>query len=320
MVKFITFSATKKRIFWLEKLGGLPEPIVKNWEWMELLIDDGRNTLAIEGEFDVRWNLEEILTKPNYADQSVKKVLNFFDSALLAYELAYMQYKENNFEITKSLILHLHSKMFRGTARSFTQNAGEWAKDKRSINKSEVRTVAPDKIEEKIEELIEFINNVEMEPTRKAALFHAFFENIHPFPDGNGRIGRVLLNFILIAHGLPAVAIKGLVEKDRNKYYQTLEKSDEETEAILTGKKSWSDLKVSAFDELENLLERPLAVAMDTVICRKVELLSEPLMPLSEVAEKMNKNIKSFSVACSQKKYISVVRKNVAMSHPMLIE
>jgi Fic family protein len=320
MVKVIPFSTTQRRSYWLEKLGGLPEPMVKNKEWMELLIDDGRNTLAIEGEFDSRWNLEDILTKPNYEDNSAKIILNFFDSALFAYEMAYLQYKENNFEIRKSLILHLHSKMFRGIVRSFSQDAGTWALGERSINKSGVHTVAPHKIEEKIDELLKFINNVKMESTRKAACFHAFFENIHPFPDGNGRMGRVLLNFILIAHGLPAVAIKGLVEKDREKYYQTLEVADQETELILGGKKVWSKIQLSAFEKLENLLERPLAVAMDTVICRKFEMNEHSLIPLPEVAEKLHKNVKSFSVACSQKKYISVVRKNVAMSHSMLIQ
>jgi len=320
MVKVIPFTTTQKRSYWLERLGGLPEPMVKNREWMELLIDDGRNTLAIEGEFDARWNLEEILIKPNYEDNSAKKILNFFDSALFAYEMAYIQYKENRFEIPKSLILHLHSKMFRDIPRSFTQDAGTWAVGKRSINKSGAHTVPPHKIEEKINELIEFINQVDMEPTRKAVCFHAFFETIHPFPDGNGRMGRVLLNFILIAHGLPAVAIKGLVEKDREKYYHTLEVADEETEPVLEGKKAWSKVKLSAFEELENLLERPLAVAMDTVICRKFELEKAPLEPLSKIAKKIGKNLSSFSVACSQKKYISVVRKNVAMSHPILIQ
>ncbi len=320
MTKIIPFSTTKKRINWLERLGGLPEPMVKNREWMELLIDDGRNTLSIEGEFDGRWNLEEILSKPNYEDQSVKKVLNFFDSALLAYEFAYVQYKENKFEIPKNLILHLHSKMFRGISKSFTQKAGEWAKIERSINKSKVHTVTPEKIESKIEELIRFINKVDGNPTRKAAMFHAFFENIHPFSDGNGRIGRVLLNFILIAHGLPAVAIKGVSEKDRNTYYQVLEMADKETELILSGKKLWKNITVSAFEGLENLLEKPLAVAMDTVICRKFELEKAPLMPLSEITKMLDKNLQSFSVACSQKKHISVVRKGIAMSHPALLD
>lgn len=45
-------------------------------------------------------------------------------------------------------------------------------------------------------------------PVAKAAAFHAFFENIHPFQDGNGRTGRLILNYMLQAEGYPPIAIK----------------------------------------------------------------------------------------------------------------
>jgi Fic family protein len=40
------------------------------------------------------------------------------------------------------------------------------------------------------------------------AKFHTYFEATHPFADGNGRTGRVLLNYILVAHGYPNIIIK----------------------------------------------------------------------------------------------------------------
>jgi len=51
------------------------------------------------------------------------------------------------------------------------------------------------------------------------AVVHNQFENIHPFRDGNGRVGRILLNNILIKHGLPPVNIDF---KNRIKYYDSL--------------------------------------------------------------------------------------------------
>jgi Fic family protein len=53
-------------------------------------------------------------------------------------------------------------------------------------------------------------------PVERAALFHILFEAVHPFVDGNGRTGRLLLNFILMRHGYPPVNVKFA---DRRRYY-----------------------------------------------------------------------------------------------------
>jgi len=57
-------------------------------------------------------------------------------------------------------------------------------------------------------------------PLVLAAVVHNQFETIHPFADGNGRVGRLLLNNILIKHGLPPVNID---LKNRGKYYHSLQ-------------------------------------------------------------------------------------------------
>lgn len=53
-----------------------------------------------------------------------------------------------------------------------------------------------------------------------AAVAHNQFENIHPFADGNGRVGRILMNNILLKHRLPPININ---LKNRFEYYETLQ-------------------------------------------------------------------------------------------------
>ncbi|MGH2727981.1 MAG: Fic family protein, partial [Actinomycetota bacterium] len=60
-------------------------------------------------------------------------------------------------------------------------------------------------------------------PIVHAAAHHARFEQIHPFVDGNGRVGRLILNFMLIQSGYPPAVI---LASQRSRYLQTLKIAD----------------------------------------------------------------------------------------------
>jgi len=69
------------------------------------------------------------------------------------------------------------------------------------------------------------LNNIS--PLLISAIFHYPFVTIHPFMDGNGRVGRLLTNFILHSHGYTVTkyaSIEKQHEKDRGKYYSSLRK------------------------------------------------------------------------------------------------
>ncbi len=55
---------------------------------------------------------------------------------------------------------------------------------------------------------------------KRVTVFHLMFESIHPFVDGNGRTGRLLINFDLMNHGYPPIDIKFI---DKNRYYYCLQ-------------------------------------------------------------------------------------------------
>ena len=87
---------------------------------------------------------------------------------------------------------------------------------------SNVKLTAPEKVEEQMKELIRWYgNNIKNLPLLKiSALFHGKFERIHPFEDGNGRVGRFLSNIILLSHNYPPLIIR---KTQRESYIKCLE-------------------------------------------------------------------------------------------------
>src|SRR3989338_2521441 len=72
----------------------------------------------------------------------------------------------------------------------------------------EVHTTPPEKVRDEMTRLIEWFNASKLHPLERAAVFHGRFEKIHPFDDGNGRVGRFLINVILVNNGYPPLIIR----------------------------------------------------------------------------------------------------------------
>ncbi len=89
------------------------------------------------------------------------------------------------------------------------------------ISGAKTQAAEPLLIPEKVQELLEWYQtNTEDDFLTKIALFHLRFESIHPFIDGNGRTGRLLVNLELMKLGYPPVDIKFT---DRTAYYKAFD-------------------------------------------------------------------------------------------------
>ena len=83
---------------------------------------------------------------------------------------------------------------------------------------------APEDVREEMAELLSELQDIsDGQALTAAAYFHAKFENIHPFADGNGRTGRLVMNYFLVLHNHPPIVIH---EEDRKAYYSALEAWD----------------------------------------------------------------------------------------------
>lgn len=311
--RIIPTTTTNLRRLWLKKLGGIESVSVRNKEWLALLEEDTRNSLMIEGYFVSRSEIKDIIENPKYTSIGYK-ILGYFDAAVASYELAFQQYKNKEFKLTKSIIKQIHSMMFRGDP-NFSYTPGEWRLGEIEITGARIVTSSPFKIEEHIDKLLEIVNNPEGDLIRRIATCHDLFEQIHPFPDGNGRVGRILLNFILVGNGLPNVAIKGS-EKNKKLYIEALEEADPIVAKIL--KEDRKNIVLKPLVSLEDLISKSLASAMDTIICARFNDI-KPLQTLGDVANSLGKSLASMRVACSQKKHICTNLDGAIKTHVELL-
>jgi Fic family protein/DNA-binding XRE family transcriptional regulator len=121
-------------------------------------------------------------------------------------------------EINESLVLKLHSILMNG----IISDAGSYRIHSVRIVGSSVPTANYLKVPELMKELFKKINKDSKDIIALSSEIHSSFEKIHPFSDGNGRIGRLLLTAMLLNNGFPPAVIKQGI---KNLYYIYLEKS-----------------------------------------------------------------------------------------------
>ncbi|MFH1511447.1 MAG: Fic family protein [Candidatus Woesearchaeota archaeon] len=120
--------------------------------------------------------------------------------------------------VSAQLLLDLHRKLKSG----LTEDAGKFRDAQ--VHVGDLVPLRADMIGLEIGNLIAWYRkNRKMHPFELACTFHAIFERIHPFFDGNGRVGRLVMNHILMSRGYPLVIIRN---RNRRRYYSALRKAD----------------------------------------------------------------------------------------------
>lgn len=198
-------DAARERFRQMFPLDGVEQSALEDYrkEWMARYV---YNSNAIEGSTLTLEDTELVLEGEFVPTDSPARYI--FAARGVADGMAYAErFAEEERTLSVDMIQKLHEvtaldmqPALRGRFRPYGYQA--------RITATRVKTADPLEIYEDMEALVDAVNGSKDHPILKAAGFHAMFENIHPFMDGNGRTGRQLLNFVLLRNGYRPVAIK----------------------------------------------------------------------------------------------------------------
>jgi Fic family protein len=213
-------TTTKPITIKLQTLKTEYETLKKGKESLLIMVDEVEvaeavyNSNAIENSTLTLRETERILLEMEVSrDVSVREV---FEAKNLARVVEYIRKKSEEAEISKETILFLHQMLINNINDSI---AGRFRKTGEYVRVGTHIAPAPETVEKMTDDLLSnYTGNINSFFIDKIAKFHLDFETIHPFCDGNGRIGRVLINYQLQRLGFPGIIIR---DKEKKEYYRT---------------------------------------------------------------------------------------------------
>ncbi len=247
------------------------DQLCKGKESLLKLIDESElpesvfNSNAIENSTLTLKETERILLEMKISrNVSVREV---FEAKNLAQVMGYIKTKVIDTELSNELILLLH-KMLMGNIKDAV--AGRFRIKGEYVRVGTHIAPAPEHVERMMEAiLLEFSSDHVNYFADKIAKFHLDFETVHPFCDGNGRIGRVIISYQLARLGFPNIIIR---DKEKLLYYK-------------------------AFGEYKNskntkIMEKIITLALTESLHKRIAYLQgDTIIPVADFAKTNNKSI-----------------------------
>jgi Fic family protein len=217
---FTALSASEcKELLTLEAHGKFQVLHLSDLDWTKFKEAFTYNTNAIEGSYIESQEVKDILRDNKWPHGRSKE--DIAETYGVSEAIDYIRTTKEH--VSLELIKNIHKTVFKNS-KSF---AGEFRKKGVEVVIADAqgnvihRGAPSERVFNLLKELICWYgdNEAEYPPLVLAAVLHNQFEMIHPFQDGNGRVGRILLNNILLKHGLPPLNIE---LRNRRAYYSAL--------------------------------------------------------------------------------------------------
>lgn len=212
--KVFFFILTKKQ---LEVLNNYNDRIkvahLSEKEWENFTEDFVYNTNAIEGSTVTEEEVSIILHKKKA--ESEEEV----ETKGVAKAVEYI--RKTKEDLSLDLLLKLHKFCFDGSKHFAGKFRDVDVVVRNSMGQILHAGVPKEELKDYLDDFVKWHkeNKGKFKPLVLAAILHNQFEHIHPFQDGNGRVGRLLLNYILLKNNYPPINI---MLEDRQEYYKSL--------------------------------------------------------------------------------------------------
>ncbi len=172
---------------------------------------------------------------------------------------------------------------------------------------------SPEETPQLMNDLVQWYRSEEQSGKMKveelAALFHYRYIRIHPFEDGNGRIARLLVNYILLRHNYPMIVIR---TDDRDNYLDALHQCD-----LLTGKIPYDGAN-AALEQIKPLVDY-ISGILETKLATLIKFVKDEIPDFVEAKDPVNDPVDD-PVKRFEKEILSLIGENPHISYDKLAE